>query len=65
MCVQEYNKEKHGVDRYEQVLSFFTIISDGEHLQKSFVLVQSRSKHMLFMRKLRKTKQNFNWISLN
>lgn len=37
----------------------------GGHLQKTFVLVESHSKYMLFMRRLWKTKQNFNWISLN
>lgn len=34
-------------------------------LQKTSVLVQPCSMYMLFMRKLWKTKQNFNWTSLN
>jgi hypothetical protein len=36
-----------------------------EQLQKRYVLVQPCSMYMFFIRKLWKTKQNFNWISLN
>jgi hypothetical protein len=76
MCVQEHNKEKHGEDRYEQVLSLFTIMwalwtvtenccSGTAVLHVHVFLVKPCSMYMLFMRKLWKTKQNFNWISLN
>jgi len=59
MCMQEHNKEKYGVDRYEQVLSFFTIMWDLWTVTENFCSRTAKLHVHVVYKKIMKYKAEF------